>query len=680
MKFVNPNMLYALFLIAIPVIIHLFNLKRHKIVYFTNVKFLRELKEETQKKSVLKHLLVLLARIMAIVFLVMAFARPYIPAAEEMVITDRDFISFYVDNSFSMQAEGRRGTLLDMAKRKATEISAAHRNTDAFQVLSNELKGEQQRLVAIEDISSTINSIDYAHYNRSFSEILARQKSLASSTHAEQNIFYIASDFQKTMFDYDNLSADTSLKVVLIPVNAENIDNVYIDSCWFESPVMRLHQDVVLNVRIKNSSGNYIERAPVKLMLNEQQRALASFNCQPYSSTIVSLPFKINRAGIHNGYVEIMDYPITYDDKMYISFNVYDEIKILCINKEKENLYINTLFRNDSAFIVDNVSETNIDYSKLPAYNLIILNGFDAISSGLALEIEKYVEAGGHFLLIPSAEIDLNSYNSFFNKFGPLHFSVADTQRLKINYLDLHHPLYRNVFDDIPENVDLPEVRLHYPYSLPIGMQGEDLLKLQNGNPFLSAMSYAQGQLYLMSAPLERHYSGFPLHAVFVPTLYNMSLNSVAGGALYYRLGIDQTITLPHASPPTNELFRIRALSKDYEFIPQQNVYFSRISLNIFDQINEAGSYILSLGEDDMAGLSFNYDRTASELDFYDADALKSIVKSNALDNINVIDISDASYKGTLKEINKGVLLYKFFIILALFFLGAEILLLRLWK
>ena len=120
--FLSPGFLYALLLIAIPIIIHLFNFRRFKKVFFTNVRFLKELKQETTSKSKLKHLLVLAARILAVAFLVFAFARPILPSKQSKKPVKADGVSIYVDNSFTMEAIRSDGTLLEVARKKAREI------------------------------------------------------------------------------------------------------------------------------------------------------------------------------------------------------------------------------------------------------------------------------------------------------------------------------------------------------------------------------------------------------------------------------------------------------------------------------------------------------------------------------------------------------------------------------
>ena len=76
--FLYPAFLWALMAISIPVIIHLFNFRRYKKVYFTNVKFLKELQHESKSKSRLKEILILIARCLAIASLVFAFSQPII--------------------------------------------------------------------------------------------------------------------------------------------------------------------------------------------------------------------------------------------------------------------------------------------------------------------------------------------------------------------------------------------------------------------------------------------------------------------------------------------------------------------------------------------------------------------------------------------------------------------------
>ena len=123
MQFIYPEFLLALLALAIPIIIHLFNFRRFKKILFTNVRFLREIKQDTQSRSRLKHLLILLTRLSAITFLVLAFAQPFIPVRKTTFESSSKRVSIYIDNSFSMDALGNSGNLLEVSKKKAREIA-----------------------------------------------------------------------------------------------------------------------------------------------------------------------------------------------------------------------------------------------------------------------------------------------------------------------------------------------------------------------------------------------------------------------------------------------------------------------------------------------------------------------------------------------------------------------------
>ncbi len=680
MKFVHPALLFAIGLIAIPVFIHLFNLRRYKIIYFSNVRFLKNIKEETRKQSRLKHLLVLFSRILAIIFLILAFAQPYLPDKTDILLTDKDYISLYIDNSFSMEANGVQGKLLSLAEKKAAEIAESYRTTDAFQVLDNSFSASSQRLLSKEEVHDFIKEVYPAYHFRTLSEVVERQLSIQELRNYKQKFLYIISDFQKNFTNIENIKTDSTVKIFLVPVFPNESGNLYIDSCWFETPVKRLDQNVVLKAHIVNQSVKSVEKAPVKLTVNGRQRALSSFDIQPNSDIVVELPYKINEAGIHQVCVEINDYPVTYDDKFYISYTVMDKMPLLCINNDKENIYLNALFGKDSAFEFQNIQGKAIDYSRLNNYSLIILNEFNDISSGLSNELSRYLREGGQLLLIPGKDIDKESFNAFLSETAAATLGAADTQKVKINNIDFSHPLYNDVFDKIPENINLPEVKKYYPINIRSKAAAVNLLSLQNNLPFLSVFNVNKGLMYIMASPLNKEFTNFPIYSIFVPTLYNMALYSTAQRNLFYTLGKDNAIEFLRAGNVYDEIFKIKKFDSDFEFIPQFSSAFSSFTCFINDQITEAGNYYLCNKKDTLGGLSYNYNRNESDMSYIYEEALEERIKSSGINNVFLVDTRRETVRDAVAKINKGVVMWKYCIILALLFLLAEILLLRFWK
>ena len=103
MNFLYPQFLYGLLALSIPVIVHLFNFRRTKRIQFSNNLFLKNIKEVSTAKRKLKHYLTLAARLLLVLFLVLAFAQPFIPGIKESL--KNDLVYIYLDNSYSMSNE-----------------------------------------------------------------------------------------------------------------------------------------------------------------------------------------------------------------------------------------------------------------------------------------------------------------------------------------------------------------------------------------------------------------------------------------------------------------------------------------------------------------------------------------------------------------------------------------------
>ena len=681
MEFVSPSVLYALFAVSIPVIIHLFNFRKYKKVYFTNVRFIKEIKQQTKKRSQIKHLIILLLRILAIIALVFAFARPYIPLSNTIVKQDKNnAVSIYVDNSFSMEARSGEGYLIDDAKNQAAGIAGTYRSSDVFQLLTNDLEAKHQRFVNRDEFLELLKDVDLSPSVKNISGIIKFQNDLLSEKKSGNKISYLISDLQKSTSNFDKITEDTNIVNYIIPVLSNDQGNVFIDSCWFKSPIIQVNQHSELMVRIKNISDVDYEKIPLKLMINGNQKALASIDILANSETNLSLPFTNYETGIRNAMLEITDYPVIYDDKFYFSFNVSVSVPVLSINSKKENIYLNSLFENDSAFIFENVRVKNLDYSSLNNYQLIILNELNEISSGLSREIKRFISEGGSVLIIPSPNPDFVSYKDFLISVKSNYFIEKDTFNMKVDDLNIDHEIFMDVFEEIPENIDLPVVRQHFKISKLSKTISESVMNIQNGNAFLEAGKYKNGRIYLLSVTLNSRFSNFQKHALFVPVLYKIALLSKSENKLYYTIGDEENIVLKKAKLSGDNVFRIKKDDSDFEVIPGHKNVNSNVILELFGQIREAGNYNIVNNGNTISGISFNYDRRESMLENYLPEKVKEIIKTNGLNSFTLIELGDKNIEQVLDELERGVQLWKYFIILALIFLAGEVLILRLWK
>jgi hypothetical protein len=682
MEFVNPSFLFGLFALTIPVIIHLFNFRRFRKVYFTNVAFIRDLKQETKKQSRLKHWLVLLARMLAITAVVFAFARPYFPAKDaQLKLEDQQSISVYIDNSFSMQAESEAGTLLQIAVAKAREIASVFKNTDRFNVLTNDFEGRHQRFVSRDEFYDLISEIDYSPAVKNLRQVLVRQDALLQQESSGNRSSFILSDFQKHFTEAVKEPGDSLPRTFLLPLSGTDVDNLTIDSCWFNAPVQQINQSGKLFVRVRNLSGNEYSDIPVRLTVNDRQRAVASLSLAANETKVVELNYTHTEPGIQTGVLELNDHPITFDDAFYFTYQTMSEVKVLGINQDEPNVYLNTLFGRDTVVRFTNREIIRLDFSSLRDFDLLILNHLTDISSGLRQELSRFLEAGGSIVVFPSQTPELDAYNAFLRNVSAGSMLPMDSTNQRVQTLNAEHPLFAGVFDEIPENIDLPEVRGYFVVRPSNQTRFESLLTLQNNALFFVAFPTGKGTLYLSSVPLDPAYSSFPRHPVFVPILYKIAVSSVVQDDLYSILGQDELIrTDALGREQSDEVLKIRNASKTFEVIPEQRQIGFEMELNVHTQIVQAGNYFLSYQDEPVRGLAFNYDRKESEMTFYSSDELKSQILDGQFTEISVLENTSEPFSATLREMGYGKQLWQLFILLGLLFLLSEILLLRFIK
>lgn len=683
MQFLYPGFLAALGFLAIPIIVHLFNFVRYKKIYFSNVHFLKEVKEETQSRSRLKHLLILTMRLLAIFFLVFAFAQPFIPAKNAIVKAGSKAVSIYIDNSFSMAAIGKNGTLLDEAKKDASEIIKAFGPTDKFQLLTNDFLGKHQHWVNKKVFNEMLEEVKISPSVRKIDEIIGRQKDIFANATEQVKLSYLISDFQRSSFNMETLKADTTITSQLVHLEGNKTPNVYIDSCWFNNPARQYNQPELLNVRIVNTGASDLENVPVKLLINGVQRAVASASIKAESAAQIEIAYTNKESGIINGQIQINDYPLTYDNDYFFSYEVSKKIKLLIVNQKEENPYLNKLFVADPLFEVVQNNPKNIDYGNLGNYNLLILSNLDELSSGLIDELKINMAKGLNLMVFPGAKAQLADYNSLLGNFSSMLTSL-DTVAVKVNQLNFKHPIYTGVFEESKmkkENVNYPLVSKHYTIKTTNKGNQESLISLINGDQFLLQFTAGLGKLYLCASPLDETYSSFPRHAIFVPTLYKIAITSSFAEPLFYTIGQSQNIELKNTNMQTDPVYHMYALDGKSEFIAQTKSTGFSTMIDADKQIKNAGNYWLKTNSNDtLKGLSFNYNRSESVTSYLTIEELENNIEKYKLSNFKVIDKGAKNMTATMINMSKGTQLWKWCIIFALLCLGLEIALIRWMK
>jgi hypothetical protein len=673
MHFLYPAFLFALLTLAIPVLVHLFNFRRYQRVYFSNVQFLKEIQEQQSSRRNIKERLILASRMLALVFLVFAFARPYISDSNTVNTSKQQDISIFIDNSYSMQTLNREGTLLDEAKRRAKEIASAYNINDRFQLLTQDFEGKHQRLVSRDEFNDAVDAVKISPQSRDLQQILSRQQSLLNLHQEAVRSAYIISDFQKNIAGTQKIKPDTDIRLSLVQLKANTLPNVAVDSVALLSAIHRPGESEKMVVRLHNYAGEKAEKIPLKLTINGVQKALGSYTVNARAVQYDTLSFSGLQAGWQRAELSLQDNPVTFDNQFYFAFNVKQQMPMLLIGGGTPNIYLKAVFASDPFFAPKRVPDGNVDYAALNTYPLVILSDVNAISTGLQQQLKIYVNKGGTLVVFPSADADLASYKDLLQPMNAAYPAKLVTEAVKVSGINLQNQVFKNIFESFPQNPDLPVVKKYYQFSSSSGNRAESLMNMP-GQPFWAGYANGKGKIYLSAVALNEDFGNLPQHALFVPVMFRIALLSGHDQPLFYTLGKTETIeTLPIA---TSEKQLLKLVKGDKSIIPDAKQQEGSTRLYLADQLTETGLYDLKKGDSTVAVLAFNDNRSESDLSYLNTAQLTSLLPQAKA----VLDGGTGSLKNAVTETNFGTQLWKLCIILALISLAMEILLIRFYK
>jgi len=626
MQFKHPEILWALFLLIIPILIHLFQLRRFKKTPFTNVAMLQKVVSESRKSNSLKKWLLLFTRLLLLAAIITAFAQPFTSATT--ALQEKETV-VYLDDSFSMQAKNNGISLLEKA------VQDFIKNIDVetkFSLFTNEKTFSNVR---IEDIQNSLLSLPYSYKQLNLNEIGLKANSLFSQNNSTVKNLIVVSDFQERLASGNN-SMDSTLSAHFVPMQPREILNVSIDSVFVEDG---LNEQATLQVFL--SGGNEDEALPISLYNDDQLIAKTAAKFKSNGNAEVKFTIAANEQ--LNGRLSIIDNALGYDNKFYFNINSKEKIKILAVS-ESDSDYLNRLFRGDE-FEFQKYALNQLDYSNLGNQNVVILDNLTTIPNSLQNILRTFKKDGGTLIIVPAINSDISSYNTLLSSISATDFLEKIALNVQLTNITFDHPLYRNVFEQEVTNFQYPSVKEHFRIqtNLPTA------LSMDGGDSFLSG----DDGLYVFTVPLTLENSNFINSPLIVPTFYNMVQSSLQIPKPYQTLGEATTVDIS-AQIGNDDILKVS--KEGYEFIPLQQTFPNRVRVAFDQNPTEDGIYSILQNEQALQNISFNYPRTESQLKYLDI---------GALENINTMDSIPELFE-YLKAESNITAFWKWFVILAL--------------
>jgi len=639
MQFKHPEILYALFALLIPILVHLFQLRRFQQLPFTNVQFLKAVTLQTRKSAQLKKWLTLLARLVALAALIMAFAQPFFASKAALVTASETII--YLDNSFSMEAQGAKGPLF---KRAVQEVLSSIPDDEEITIFTND---KVYKNTTTKDSQASLSSDGYSTNQLSYPSVLLKAKQLFSKTEASAKRIIMVSDFQQKETPFV-MTPDSTTVVDLIQVQPVSKQNLAIDSLYLSK---NSTDEFVLHVQLQNYGSEAME-TPVALYNRDHLIAKTSIRLAPHMEMTTSFALQADKN--FEGEVRIEDANLQFDNSKYFNINSPEKIKVLSIN-DADASFLQHIF-TPKEFVLENTAFDQLDYNKIANANCIIINELKTLPVSLQNALRNFAENGGVICMIPSENANSESYTQFLSAYGTTFQPVEEADK-KITTIHFSHPLYQGVFDKKVTNFQYPSVKRFFP-----SLGGKPVLSYEDDTPFLIAMD----NLYVFTAAINSKNSNFKNAPLIVPTLYNIGKLSLKLPALYYTIGHKNSYAIATQLGQDE----ILSLVKDTEkTIPQQQSYTTKVVITTTASPDLAGVYQVQRGDSRIAQATYNYDTVESNLSYQDVRLLAPAAAPSLALLLEDIKAS--------RTINK---LWKWFVIFALLFLVIELLLLKFLK
>lgn len=637
MQFKNPVFLYALFLLIIPILIHLFQLRKFKKTPFTNVALLKVLSIQSRKSSEIKKWIILSLRLLALAALILAFAQPYIPASNQA--EQQTTYSIYLDNSFSMQMPSQRGNLLKEAQQQLIEMLP--QNAKINFITNNSTKTNLTK----KEFQNEVLATSFTNQQLNYTNAILKTKQLNTAENNNHKIILI-SDFQQQQ-DVDINQFENEKNISFIQVQPQPKINFSISSIDFDESRQ------LLQIQLDASTAN---NNTVPLSVFSEEKLLAKQQVQFQNSTTTQIEVSITENEVAYGKIEIEDDALQYDNTFYFSINPSPKINVWCIY-EDDGSFVQRIFNNNE-FNFEASSIKALDYAKFNNQNTIVLNAIKKFEPQLQNSLIQFAENGGSIVIIPAIDADLKSYNSVLKNLQLPTFDAFHRNQQKITNINFSHPILNNVFSQQVTNFEYPLTRAYFSLSKP----NKAVLRYANQEAFLASAE----SNFVFAANLSNSNSNFTTSPLVVPILYNIGRRSILKQNIFdftnqihqyqinAQLGNDEVVEL---------------VIKEEVTIPQQQQFNASVRFNTAEINLQAGTYQVKANQETIKHISFNHSRDESQLNYY-----------NLNQNKNLKSTTIAGFFADEVELNQIDEYWKGLLIFALLFLILEMLALRFIK
>ncbi len=700
MTFLNPLYLVALAAAAIPIILHLLNLRRTRVIEFSTLAFLRELQKSKIRRLKIRQWILLALRTLIIVSIVLAFARPAFRGTFAGLAGARakSSVVIILDDSFSMLASDEGGQLLKQAKARAAGILDLLQPGDeaAFIRGSDPSSAQPQFTVAHNALRAEIDRVQPSFAHHTLHEALTAAHVLLDRSQNFNKEVYVITDEQRSHFIRADQEPALRLfndqeRIFLFPLGAQREQNTAVVSVAVQNSLFEKNKPVTVAATILNFGTRPLRGEVASLYLGGERVAQKSVDIDPGGRKEVELTAVPKSAGFVEGFVQIEDDILPEDNRRYFSFHVPEKITaLLAAERPADALFLNTALRTalapgpDQALDISTIANAQIGAVNLKNFDVLFLLAGKSLDAAAARRIADAVRAGIGVYLMPAGDADpaagVNALFSALQLPGAQGMNGApgnSSTYTQFGKIDFAHPLFAGMFLENnpkkPPRVESP--RIYAALKFPPSERLQSVIATSAGFPFLMEGKIGAGRLIVSAVAPLLSWSDFPLRGLFVPLL-NRSAYYLASrdmNALAHLVGETFDVTLP-APPEGSAVYTISSPARVETRITPRALA-SGLTFQIADD-PEPGLYTIKCNGQTSRVIPVNIDPAESDLTRLSPEERKTFWAAVGISHPRVLG-RDADIHREVMQSRFGLELWKYLCGAAILFALLEMLIAR---
>lgn len=541
--FTNPALLGGLALLSVPILIHLLLRLKKRRQRFSTLQFFRRLDAQATCRRKLRNWLLLATRVLLLLLIVLAFARPYLtanPAAARA--TPRQQVIIILDRSASMSARDTEGSRWERAK-TAVQRRIARLNPEDRVVLIG-CAAQAETLVeptTPADVLKGLNALKSTHGTADLGKGLQQAARLLAKTSSFfTNTICVVSDLQRAscvnLGPYP-IPGATGLEVL-------NIGDVYAPNTAVTEVALNSGTAARARATVVNFSAEEFPEFALQLLVDDREVLSIPLHLAAAGSTNVELALPASAPGWHSTQVRIQSRDAQpLDDICYQTFYVAPPVRLLVLEPRQ----VTKLFQEESFFITSaldplfgltNTSRPGFTLEKIAStdlldrlqrhsspslYDVVVLPGLKSIPSGVAPALTKFVGEGGGLLLFLNDGVSINRYNSELPDLLPVALEKLETAA-DLDWRLWEHEEQSPVFAPFaaPSSGDLSIARFTRRAALKPVANAAALARFQDGVPLIVERTLGRGRVLLINTSADTAWSDWPKHRTFVPWIHSL--------------------------------------------------------------------------------------------------------------------------------------------------------------